>query len=194
MATESFSATLRTATGKGASRKLRAAGLTPGLIYRGGDAPTQISFSAPELEKLFARTRNPNTLVALDLGDGKARPCLTREVQRNPLSQAIEHVDFYEIVAGQPVTVSVPLQLVGRAAGTRVGGTLNQLRRRVTVRCAADNIPATIDVDVSPLEIGQSVRASQIVPPEGVTLTFVQDFNVAAVIGKRGAGAEAAGA
>lgn len=169
---------------KGFSRKTRAAGGTVGVVYRAGEPASPIRFDAAELATIFRKTANPNVLVDVVLGD-QTRTCMVREVQRHPVSRAVEHVDFYEVSAGSRVRVDVPVKTVGRAAGTRLGGTLRVLSRKITVACDPLDIPDTIEVDVTPLEVGQFVKASQVKAPEGVSLVYSQDYNVVTVEGKR---------
>ena len=192
MATVNMKADLRTATGKGAARKIRKTGQIPAIIYRGGNTPTQIILDPKELELQFQRTGNPNTLVDIEVGGGH-HVCLVREVQRHPVSARIHHVDFYEVDDNEAINVSVPVEPIGRAAGTRLGGKLRLITRRMNVRCKPQDIPATVQVDVTPLEIGQYVRASQITAPANTELTHTSDFNVISVDGKQG-GASAAAA
>ena len=168
---------------KNDSRKVRKAGATPGVMYRAGNSATAIRFDGAELAKIFRKTNNANTLVDVTVA-GSARTCIVREIQRHPVSRRVEHVDFYEIAKGENVTVVVPVNAVGRAAGTRAGGTLRNLARFLTVKCDPFAIPATLDVDVTPLEVGQFVKASEVVLPAGVSVQFAQDFNLFTVEGK----------
>lgn len=185
MATVNMTAESRADTGKGAARKIRQGGLIPAVIYRDGAEPTLITIDAKELELQFQRSGNPNTLVNITVGDDSWL-CLVREVQRHPVSATIRHVDFYEVRDDEAITISVPVEPVGRAEGTRAGGSLQLMRRRMDVSCKPGDIPATIQVDVTPLGIGQFIRASQIPAPENTELLFTSDFNVVSVIGKRG--------
>jgi large subunit ribosomal protein L25 len=180
----------RATGGKGAARSTREAGKTPGVIYRAGRAAEAIRFDASELAAIFRRTDNRNALLDLVVGDGR-RTCLIREIQRHPTSRVVEHVDFYEVAEADRVTVPVPLRPVGRAAGTKTGGTLRLVTREIQVRCSPMAIPATIDVDVTALEVGRFIRASQLGHPPGGTLVFQQDFNVVTVEGKKSAVDEA---
>jgi large subunit ribosomal protein L25 len=183
MATVNMTAECRTATGKGAARKIRRDGLTPAIIYRDGVTPSLISLDAKELEIQFLRTGDPNTLVNISFGD-EQRVCLVREVQRHPVSAKIRHIDFFEVHDDEPITISVPVEPIGRAVGTRIGGTLQLVRRRMNVRCKPGDIPASVQVDVTPMGIGQFIRASQIPAPKNTELTFTEDFNVVSVVGK----------
>ncbi|MES2641141.1 MAG: 50S ribosomal protein L25 [Myxococcota bacterium] len=189
-----LNATPRGDTGKGVARKARSAGRTPGVVYRAGGTATPVSFDVTALATIFRKTADPNTLISVQVEGSEARPCLVREVQRNPVSRNVLHVDFYEVDEDYVVTVEVSLTAVGRAAGTRAGGTMRQLIRSVTVLTAAGNIPKTIEMDVTPLENGSFLKVSEIPLPPGVKILYTRDFNVVAVEGKRVSKEEAAAA
>jgi len=190
METVTVSASLRSTTGKGPARKSRKTGQTPGVLYRSGGTATPINFSVAELASVFRKTHDPNTVVSLAL-DGSSRSCLVREIQRHPVSRDVIHVDFYEVDADKMVAVDVVVNPVGRALGTRAGGTLRVLARSLALRAPAGRIPSRIDVDVTNLDVGGFVKASQCLAPEGCSIVYKQDFNVLTVTGKQTA-AEAA--
>lgn len=187
-----LNATPRDGIGKGIARKARKQGRTPGVVYRAGGGATPVSFDVAELATIFRKTADPNTLIGVKLADSEQRNCLVREVQRDPVSRDVLHVDFYEVDLDYVVTVDVALVLTGRAAGTRAGGTLRQLTRTLSVQCKASDIPKGIELDVTPVEVGQFLKVSQVPAPPGVKVLFARDYNVVAVEGKRGAREEAA--
>lgn len=184
MATVNIKAENREGTGKGAARRVRRGGVVPAVVYRAGEAAAPISIDPKELELQFRRTNNPNTLVVLNVG-GRDRTCLVRDVQRHPVSGDIRHVDFYEVTPDQKVVVTVPIEPVGRAEGTRKGGKLRVIQRLLDVRCRPGDIPANVPIDVTALDVGQFIRASQVQPPANTELVFDADFNVLSVLGKR---------
>lgn len=177
-------ATARASTGKGAARKSRASGATPGVLYRAGEEARPLNFNVAELASVYRKTSDPNTLLTVKL-DGVDRLCLIREIQRHPVSRVVEHIDFYEVTPEYVVQVDVAINPVGRAAGTRAGGLLRVIKRTLTVKAPAGAIPRLLDVDVTNVEVGQFIRASDIVAPTGVTVAFKRDFNVLTVEGKR---------
>lgn len=177
-------ASARASTGKGAARKTRASGHTPGVLYRAGEEARPLNFNVAELAAVYRKTADPNTLLTVKL-DGVDRLCLIREIQRHPVSRVVEHIDFYEVALDYVVQVDVPVNAVGRAAGTRAGGLLRVIKRTLTVKAPAGKIPRLLDVDVTNLEVGQFIRASDVTAPEGVTVVFKRDFNVLTVEGKR---------
>ena len=183
MDTYSINAETRAVGGKGEVRKARAKGVTPGVMYRAGTEATAVAFDGKALSAIFRKTNDPNTIVHVQIA-GKAYPCLIRQVQRNPLSRLVEHVDFHHVQAGERVNVRVAVTTSGRAAGVRAGGQLRLLARAVNLQCDAYQVPTAVNVDVTPLETGRFIRASQLQLPEGATIVFAQDFNVVTVEGK----------
>jgi len=185
MATISLTATNREASGKGAARKVRRAGFIPAVIYREGQPATSITIDPDELELNFQRTRDPNTLVDIGIEKGESWTCLVRAVQRHPVSGVLRHVDFFQVNDEEEVVVAVPIVPEGVAAGTKLGGTLQLIQRKINVRCLPKAIPSAIPVDVSNLNVNDFIRASQIQPPKGGVLIFSGDFNVVTVVGQR---------
>jgi large subunit ribosomal protein L25 len=189
MATISLKATTRNTSGKGFARKIRHEGNIPAIVYRGGQDATSLVIDPNEITLKFNRTGNRNTLVSLDLESG-SRLCLVREVQRHPVSGNLRHIDFYEIDADQFITVKVAVEAVGTAVGIKLGGKLQLIRRDLQVRCKPGDIPATIQIDVSAMNVGEFVRVSQVVAPENTTLIYGSDINVLTIAGKSGSAEE----
>ena len=170
MATATLTATRRDATGKGVARKLRADGQVPAVIYGHNREPQALAVPTRELERLLEHISAASTVVELDVGGATART-LIREIQRHPFKKQILHVDFQELVAGETVTVDVPLVLVGAEQMLRTtGGVLDQTLREIEIECDPGSIPNHIDVDVSGLTIGHSIHVGDVPLPAGVTL------------------------
>jgi len=181
MATASLSAEVRTETGKGVARKLRAAGKLPGVIYGHGREPMALSLSARDFDRLAERVRITSTVIELSL-DGKTARTLVRELQRDPLRRTVLHVDFQELVAGEKVNVTIPLRFVGTPEGVKTGGgILEEIVHNIHVECDPANIPDHIDVDVTHLTIGHSIHVSDLKLPEGVEVTDDAEQTVAIV-------------
>lgn len=181
MATASLNATPRTDTGKGVARKLRAAGQVPGVIYGHGREPQTLTVNAREFDRLAERVRITSTVIELAL-DGKTARTLVREIQRHPIKRELLHVDFQELVAGEKVTVSVPLRFTGTAEGVKTGGgILEEVMHQIHVECDPSNIPDHIDVDVTALTIGHSLHIGDLTMPEGVVVTDDADQTVVVV-------------
>lgn len=174
----------RPAGNKGDARKARASGGTPGIMYRAGEQAVAVRFDGKELAAIFRKTNNPNTLIDVSVA-GKGHTCLIREIQRNPKSRNVEHVDFLQVANGEEVSVRVAVTTSGRAAGVRAGGQLRLIKRSVDMRCDAYRIPRVVDVDVTALEVGRFIRASELTAPAGSKIVFSRDFNVVTVEGKK---------
>ncbi|HXY29940.1 MAG TPA: 50S ribosomal protein L25 [Gemmatimonadaceae bacterium] len=181
MATESLNATLRTDTGKGAARKLRATAHIPGVVYGRNRSPQPVTLDGRELERLLERVSADTTIFELHVGSTTART-LIREVQRHPFRRQIIHVDFQELVAGELVTVDVPVVLTGIPAGVRnSGGVLDQVMRQVQVRVDPSNIPNHIDADVTELDLNDSLHVRDLKRPEGVEVLEDDDATICVV-------------
>jgi large subunit ribosomal protein L25 len=179
MATATLSATRRTETGKGVARSLRREGQIPAVIYGHKRDPQPLAIPARDLEKLLTQISADNTVIELGL-DGASSRALIREIQRHPFKRNILHVDFQEVVAGEKMTVRVPIRLVGTPVGVRLGGGIvDHTLRELTLSVDPANIPNHIDVDISGLELGGSVHVSEVPVPEGAE---VQDEPSAAVV------------
>lgn len=193
MANATLNAKSRTGAGKGDARKLRQSGEVPAVIYGHGRAPQSLSVNARELDRLLASIAVSSTVVELAL-DGSTSRTLIREIQRHPYKPLVLHVDFQELVAGEKVTVDIPLVFVGVADGVRNGGgILDQSMHEISVEVDPASIPNHIDVDVTPLGIGRSIHVSDLVVPAGVEVLNDPEATVCTVSAPKGGETPAAG-
>lgn len=194
MASAQLSAKARENGGKGVARKLRSEGRIPAVVYGHGREPQALSIGTRELERLLDHISAESTVIDLDI-DGKGSRTLIREIQRHPFKRQILHVDFQELVAGEKITVNIPIILVGVPDGVRMdGGILDQVMRELEVEVDPSNIPNHIDVDVTKLTIGSSVHVGDITLPEGVVSMEEDDATICVVSAPRAAVEEAAAA
>ncbi len=185
MASASLSAEKRSDSGKGVARKLRAAGLVPGVVYGHAREAQSLSVNARDLEKLLSSISRGSTVVQLSLG-GATTNTLIREVQRHPFKKQILHIDFQELVAGEKVTVNIPIVYVGTPDGVRLSGALlEQILHSVEVLVDPSSIPNHIDVDVTHLAMGHSLHVRDIKLPEGIEVLSDEDATICAVIAPR---------
>ena len=185
MANATLSAEMRSDSGKGVARKLRASGRVPGIVYGHGREPQSLSVVARDLDKLLGSIAVSSTVVELGL-DGSTTKTLIREIQRHPFKKMIMHVDFQELVAGEKVIVDLPLVFVGVPEGVRLSGALlEQILHKVEVRVDPSNIPNHIDVDVSHLAMGHSLHIRDLKLPAGVEVLSEEDATICAVIAPR---------
>ena len=194
MANTNLAAEQRSETGKGVARKLRAAGRIPAVVYGHNRAAESITVDARELERLRSRISAASTVVELGLGAGTART-LIREIQRHPVKRHILHVDFQELVAGEKVTVSVPLVFVGTAIGVREqGGIFEEVMREISITVDPATIPNHVDVDISKLTIGHPLHVRDLKLPAGVTVLDDADLTVCSVAGAKASASDEAAA
>jgi large subunit ribosomal protein L25 len=170
MANASLNATARADRGTGVARKLRVTGNVPAVIYGHGRTPQSLSINTREIDKLLSTVSAASTVIELNV-DGKVARTLIREIQRHPVRRSIVHVDFQELVAGEKITVSIPLRFTGTADGVRnSGGILEETMHQVHLRLDPTSIPDHIDVDVTHLTIGHSIHIRDLKLPEGVSV------------------------
>lgn len=154
----------RTGLGKSQTKNIRKGGLIPCIVYGNGET---LHFSTEPLEirdLIFTdEFRKANIIL-----DGKNIECIVKEVQYHPVSDAILHVDFQTLSAGKVVKVNLPIRLVGTSEGQKVGGTLVQKMRKLQVFAKPESLSETINVDITLLELGKSLRVRDIKLEEGV--------------------------
>jgi large subunit ribosomal protein L25 len=177
---------VRSGTGKGVGRKLRAAGRIPGVIYGRGRASVPVSLDARELERLLAGGgAGMNTLLDLRVVGGKPGPAsvvLVKELQRDPALGSPVHADLYVVDLTQTVEVNVPIHLIGRPRGVEMGGILDQTLREISIECLPRDIPPHVECDVSELDIGDVRHVRDLILPEGVKLRSDPELGVVHVI------------
>ncbi len=178
---------LREGRGKGVARKLRAAGRIPGVCYRRNAEPVPISLDPYELDLLLRKaSAGINTLIDLKVaggGDFDGRQVLIKELQRDPISGAYLHADLYAVDLQQKIHVSVSIHLKGTAVGVSLGGgILDHATRELDVQCLPNAIPEEFAVDVSELDIGQSIHVRDLAVPEGVEILNDPNVSIVSVV------------
>ena len=171
----------RPSIGKGGARKSRAAGNIPSIIYGHGETPVPVNISARELELALLQHKGGNVIVNLALNPGEYT-ALIRDVQYDPITHNILHLDFQHISLTETVQVKVNIPLVGIAVGVKdAGGVLEHITREVEVRCLPTAIPPSLDLDVSKLAVGESLHIRDL-KAEGITIISDPDTTVATVV------------
>ncbi len=185
----------REATGKGAMRKLREAGLVPGVYYA-KDQNVMIQVEPLPLNKAYAKAGN-SQLVYLQIEGGETHPALIKELIRHPYKTQITHVDFFGVNLKKAVRVRVPVETTGKAKGEVLGGKLTVYRDGIDVECLPTDIPDKIVLDVSGLALGDNIHIQDIPMPEGVQALFDENFAVLGLVApssaEEGEGEEGAG-
>jgi len=194
MATAQLNATPRNSSGKGPARTLRSAGQIPGVVYGHARDPQPLTLDTREFEKLLSHIAAESTVIELSLG-GHTTKTLIREIQRHPFKRQILHVDFQELVAGEKVTVNIPIVLIGVPDGVRTsGGVLDQTLRELSIHVDPSAIPDHIEVDVTGLIIGHSIHVSELKLAEGIEVMTEAEASVCVVAAPRAVVEETAAA
>lgn len=171
----------RDESGKGAARKLRARGRVPAVLYGHGVGPVSVSVGAKDLYRVLHGSAGTNVLVNLTV-DGAEHLALPREIQRDHVRGRYVHVDFLAVRRDEKVTVSVPVRVVGESPGVKVGGVVEHHLWELQVECLPGDVPDGIDADVSELQVGDSLRVSDIVAPEGVIVLTPPEESLLSVV------------
>ena len=160
---------LREATGKGAARKLRAAGSVPAILYGAGSDSVSLEVDARKLAAVLRQ--GTNQIIDLKGPRGfNNRLVLLKETQVHPVSLRILHCDFYTVDTSKRIEVQVPIHVEGKAKGVELGGILELVLREVEVTCLPLSIPESLSIDVSELEVGDARHVSDLAPPEDVEI------------------------
>ena len=173
----------REATGKNENRRLRAAGDIPAILYGAGVDTVPILVNRKRVQELFRSGATENTIFLLKrVESDQERHARIREMQVDPISREIVHIDFQRVLMDQAIRVTVPVRPVGTPKGvTDEGGVMDQVTRDVAVECLPGDIPEAIEVDVSDLAIGEHLEAGALRLPDGVTLVDESDRVIVSV-------------
>ena len=175
-------ATQRGRAGKGASRAVRREGLVPGVVYGDKQGAQMVSLNYRELEPHIQTGRFLSTLVDLEV-EGKTIRAIPRDVQFEPIRDFIVHVDFLRLGKASRIAVDIPVHFKGQelSPGIKAGGSLNIVSHTLSLYCSADFIPDDITIDVSAMQIYQSIHLSDIKLPEGVTAVSRDDATLCTI-------------
>jgi large subunit ribosomal protein L25 len=195
-----LNAELRTDKGKGASRRLRHAGKVPAIIYGGNQDPEALSLSHNELLRNLEHEAFYSHILTVKTGSITTSAIL-RDLQRHPSKPVILHVDLQRVRADEALRTQVPLHIIGEdtCPGIKAGGLVSHDQTEVEIECLPKDLPEFIEVDISGMEVGDTLHLSDLNVPEGVTLLELargeaHDLGVVSIHVKRGGGEEEAAA
>ena len=177
-------AEIREETGKGSARTLRVKGRIPAVFYGPRSKTIPLSVDSKELATTLQTEAGENVLIDLDILKGNRsnrKVVMIKDIQIDSLQGMTLHADFYEVAMDEMVTVEVPVHLVGKPEGTKMGGILEQIRRAIQIQCLPGDIPKSIDVDVSALNIGDSIHVQDIKVEKAKILSDT-NFTIATVV------------
>lgn len=171
--------------GKNAARRLRAAGKVPATIYGLDQEPTAIAIDTKTITRILARIELRNRV--LNLSGGASGTAMAVDYQLDPVSGALLHVDVRRVAADTPVRASIPIESVGISQGVKTeGGLEDRILRVVEVEALPGLLPVKIEINVEPMQTGESIRVSDLEMPEGVRATSPASATVLRIVGKRG--------
>lgn len=177
-----LNARLRKDTGKGIARRLRKEGLMPAIVYGPKTESLLLEVNSSELMKIL-RGKEENVFINLRIDNDKIIDKFTiiKELQIDPVSRKFFHVDFCEIDKTQAITLDIPIHFKGEAKGVDAGGDLHHIKREIKVSCLFSMLPEFIEVDISELNIGDSMKVHEIKLPEGIAILDHEDTILASV-------------
>ena len=184
METTTLQAEVRGSRGKGPARRLRAEGKVPGVFYGPGVQPTPLTLSPKELTQALRGERGRNVVFKLSV-DGKDQLAMVKDVTTDPVTQELLHIDLYRILEDKVLEVHVPLHAIGRSVGVVQGGVLNITRRTLPLRTTPANIPVSIDVDVTHLDLKDTISVEDVEFPQGVECMLRPKLTLAIVLEPR---------
>ena len=192
MELQTLSVNTRDKSGKGPARRTRVNKAVPAVLYGGGGQPVSLTINLRSFEQLLQSHHGDHAVLQLDFADNPSinSAALVKAIQRHPVSDAIVHADFLRIRLDELIQTSVAVKLVGRAVGLTEGGVIEHQLREIRIECVAINVPDEISVDVSLLDIGDTLHVSEIPALEGITFLSAGDRAVVSVIVPRVATAD----
>ncbi|HWY92779.1 MAG TPA: 50S ribosomal protein L25 [Chthoniobacterales bacterium] len=179
----------RSLIGRNAIKRIKEKGLVPGVIYGSNQTPIPLEVEDRVLSKVLGHASSEHILVELEIVDGDqstSKLALIQEVQHHPLKRGLVHVDFHAVSTTEKITSSVPIETVGEALGVRTfGGLLEHSLRTLEVQCYPQDLPGIIRIDVTNLNIGESLHVRDIQLPPGVEAITDKDLTAVSVVASR---------
>ncbi len=178
-------ANIRTTLGNGPARRLRQKGQMPAVLYGPETEPVLLSVNISELEQVLKKSGFGQVLLNLIIqknGETSTRPAMIKELQMHPVSRNFLHVDFYEIYMDRKIRVRVPVVTTGKSQGVELGGMLQIIRRELEVLCLPLQVPESIEIDITDLDMGDAVHVEDI--PQKGDVEFLDDphFTVVTIL------------
>ncbi len=168
-----LNAKVRTSFGKSAAKSMRREGLTPAVVYGQKSEPVALELNTKEMTRILMDAKRRNALFNLDVDDNGTltkRFVMTKEIQTDPVRDTLVHTDFFEVPTDSPIVLGVPVKCTGVAKGIDMGGMLNITMQAIQVRGLVLDMPDFFEVDISDLDVGQSLKCEEISIPDGLEL------------------------
>jgi len=172
----------RESTGKGAARKLRASSAIPGIVYGAKIEPVKVSIDVTTFDKVIRENGTTGLFFDLKVEGEAGRMVMLKEIQMDPFGLRYQHIDFHEIDMDATVSVVVPVEVEGSSAGVKEGGMLQIIRRDLEVICKPKDTPESIKLDISELEIGDSIHVADIDLGAEIEIPSETNFTVVTIV------------
>lgn len=176
----------REACGSAEARRLRARGMVPGVLYGSGKQAATFAVRERELRRVLTGDHGRHAILDVIVGEAKAtHHAVLKDYQLHPTRSRVVHIDLQEVRLDRPIQAQVAVELIGESEGQTMGGILTQIVREVNVEALPMSVPDRIELDISAMDIGDSLRLADLVAPEGVTLLDGEDVVLASVSAPR---------
>ena len=182
----------RTTRGNGPARVLRREGRIPAILYGPDNEPISIAVNTYELETLLKSSRSGQVFVKLSIDGVGERKAILKELQRHPVSGHFIHADFYEVAMDRKIRAMVPVVTRGKSKGVETGGMLQIIRRELEVLCLPDDIPETFEIDITELDMGESIHVEDLLLEGDVEIPHEVNFTILTILSGRMAEEEVA--
>ena len=176
---------IRTTTGNGPARRLRQKGQIPAVLYGPGTESVLLSVNISDIDMVLKKGRIGQALLNLvipDNGETSIKTVMVKELQIQPVSRNFLHIDFYEVAMDRKIMVNVPVTTTGKAKGVELGGILQIIRRELEVQCFPLDVPKSIELDITDLDIGDSIHVGDISLQSGIEFLGEENFTVVTIV------------
>jgi large subunit ribosomal protein L25 len=176
---------IRTTTGNGPARRLRQKGQIPAVLYGPGTESVPLSVNISDIDRVLKKGRIGQALLNLVIqnnGETSTKTVMVKELQLHPVSRNFLHIDFYEVAMDRKIMVNVPVTTTGKAKGVEVGGILQIVRRELEVQCFPLDVPESIEIDITDLDIGDSIHVSDISLQSEIEFLGDENFTVVTIV------------
>jgi large subunit ribosomal protein L25 len=176
---------IRTNTGNGPARRLRQKGRIPAVLYGPGTESVLLSVNSSDIDKILKKGRIGQALLNLVIPNNEetsTKTVMVKELQLHPVSRNFLHIDFYEVAMDRKIMVNIPVMTIGKAKGVENGGILQIIRRELEVECFPLDVPESIEIDITDLDIGDSIHLGDIARQSKIEFLDDENFTVVTVV------------
>ena len=192
MKQQDLTVAVRDSSGKGVARQLRMAGKVPAVFYGSETENVRLEISTKALSDIISVPGGKSSFFNLTFEGGKIKNkvAIIKDLQIDPVSDRLMHADFFELSMTKKMTATVPVKLTGKAKGVELGGNLQPIRREIEVNCLPKDLPSVIEIDVTELDLGQSIHIDEVKLPAGVEAPHDVNYTVVVLLAPKGAAEE----